>query len=305
MAGENTPVHCFHARFLLESRGLIADCDVRLGAEKEAFVEERDGIGLGIGWLGRRTLAAYAYVADLATLVILSVRELAKPGRQGRGEAFRVITRQILFTGVDALPVVSAIALMIGLIIITQAGTQLPKVGAGGQIGTIIVVVVIRELGPLLTAFIVVGRSGTAITTELGNMKVGQEVTALELMGISVARFIVMPRVVGMILSMICLTLYFDAVAVLGGFVVAKIKLTVPFSQFAHAITQSLSLTDVIVTATKGLVFGTAVAAICSHHGLSVRSSYTEVPQQTTRAMINSVTVCLVLDILITVAAYF
>lgn len=270
---------------------------------EEAEQEQRSS--LGIGWLGRQTIAAYTYVADLATLIVLSFRELAMPGRQGRGEAFRVITRQILFTGVDALPVVSAIALMIGLIIITQAGTQLPKVGAGDQIGTIIVVVVIRELGPLLTAFIVVGRSGTAITTELGNMKVGQEVTALELMGVSVARFIVMPRLVGMILAMVCLTFYFDAVAVLGGFVVAKVKLTVPFGQFAHAVTQSLSLTDVIVTATKGTVFGAAVASICSHHGLSVRSSYTEVPQQTTRAMINSVTVCLVLDILITVAAYF
>lgn len=267
--------------------------------------QQETGWGLGIGWLGRQAMAAYAYVADLATLVVLSLAELLARGRQGRGEAFRVITRQILFTGVDALPVVSAIALMIGLIIITQAGTQLPKVGAGDMVGNIIVVVVIRELGPLLTAFIVVGRSGTAIATELGNMKVGQEVTALELMGISVVRFIVMPRVVGMIMAMVCLTLYFDAVAVLGGFVVAKFKLTVPFTQFAQAITQSLSLTDMIVTATKGVVFGTAVAAICCHHGLSVRSSYTEVPQQTTRAMINSVTVCLILDILVTVGAYF
>lgn len=262
--------------------------------------------GLGpIAWVGRKAIEGYTYLVDLAALVVISLRELANPGRQGRGEAFRVITRQILFTGVDALPVVSAIALMIGLIIITQAGTQLPKVGAGDMVGNIIVVVVIRELGPLLTAFIVVGRSGTAITTELGNMKVGQEVTALELMGISVARFIVMPRLVGMILAMICLTLYFDAVAVLGGFVVAKAKLTVPFEQFAHAITQSLSLIDVFVTATKGALFGTAVAAICCHHGLSVQSSYTEVPQQTTRAMINSVTICLVLDIFVTVAAYF
>ena len=162
--------------------------------------------GLGpIAWVGRKAIEGYTYLVDLAALVVISLQELANPGRQGRGEAFRVITRQILFTGVDALPVVSAIALMIGLIIITQAGTQLPKVGAGDMVGNIIVVVVIRELGPLLTAFIVVGRSGTAITTELGNMKVGQEVTALELMGISVARFIVMPRLVGMILAMICL----------------------------------------------------------------------------------------------------
>ncbi|MBI4400737.1 MAG: ABC transporter permease [Nitrospirae bacterium] len=258
-----------------------------------------------VGWLGQKTIDGYTYLADLSALVVQSFRELVTPSRQGRGEAFRVIIRQILFTGVDALPVVSAIALMVGIIIITQAGTQLPRVGAGGLVGNIIVVVVIRELGPLLTAFIVVGRSGTAITTELGNMRVGQEVAALELMGIRVTRFIVMPRLVGMVLSMVCLTLYFDAVAVLGGFVVAKIKLTVPFAVFAQAVTQSLSFADVAVTAIKGVLFGTAVAAICSYHGLSVRSSYTEVPQQTTRAMINSVTICLLLDILVTVTVYF
>lgn len=258
-----------------------------------------------VGWLGRKTLAGYSYLAGLATLVFLAVWDLVAPTRQGRGEAARIIARQILFTGVDALPVVSAIALMLGIIIITQAGTQLPKVGAGGLVGTIIVVVVIRELGPLLTAFIVVGRSGTAITTELGNMRVGQEVTALELMGVRVTRFVVMPRLVGVILSMVCLTLYFDAVAVLGGFIVAKIKLTVPFEVFGQAIAESLSLEDVILTAVKSILFGTAIAAICCQHGLSVRTSSTEVPQQVTKAMINSVTVCLVMDILITVAVYF
>jgi phospholipid/cholesterol/gamma-HCH transport system permease protein len=255
--------------------------------------------------VGQRVLDAYGYVSNLAALVYGGFRELLSPGRHGRGESFRVIVRQILFTGVDALPVVSAIALMLGFIIITQAGTQLPRVGAGGLVGTIIVVVVIRELGPLVTAIIVVGRSGTAITTELGYMRVGREIEALELMGIRVMRFIVMPRMVGMILSMICLTLYFDAVAVLGGFLVARAKLTVPFDVFVEAITRSLSLTDLAVTVGKGALFGTAVAAICCHHGLSVGTSYTEVPQQTTKSMINSVTICLLLDILVTVTAYF
>jgi phospholipid/cholesterol/gamma-HCH transport system permease protein len=256
-------------------------------------------------WFGERAISAWHYVADLGWLVYLSFRELVLPGSKGRGEAFRVIARQILFTGVDALPVVSGIALMLGVIIITQAGTQLPKIGAGGMVGNLIVVVVIRELGPLLTAFIVVGRSGTAITTELGNMRVAREVTALELMGIRVTRFIVMPRMVGMVFSMICLTLYFDVVSVLGGFFVARAVLTVPFDAFADGITQSLSFVDVMITLSKGAIFGTAVAAICSHHGLSVKASYTEVPQQATRAMINSLTICLLLDIVLTVSAYF
>jgi len=263
------------------------------------------GAGAVLEWFGQKAIAAWTYGADLGGLVFLSLRDLVSPGRRGRGEAFRVIARQVLFSGVDALPVISGIALMLGIIIITQAGTQLPKIGAGGMVGNIIVVVVIRELGPLLTAFIVVGRSGTAITTELGNMRVAREVVALELMGIRVTRFIVMPRMVGMVLSMICLTLYFDVVSVLGGFFVARIVLTVPFDAFAQGITQSLSLVDALVTLSKGAMFGTAVAAICSYHGLSVRASYTEVPQQTTRAMINSLTICLLLDILITLAAYF
>nr|MBI3611797.1 ABC transporter permease [Nitrospirota bacterium] len=275
-----------------------------MGEATEVATADR-GPGAVIAWVGRTVMAWYAYVVDLMALVYLSLRELVNPVERVRRTASGVILRQILFTGVDALPVMSAIALMVGIIIITQAGTQLPKVGAGDQIGNIIVVTVIRELGPLLTMFIVVGRSGSAITTELGYMRVGQEITALELMGVQVTRFIVMPRMMGMIFSMICLTLYFDTVAVLGGFVVAKLKLTVPFAAFAKAVTQSLSVTDLVVTATKGVLFGMAVAAICCHHGLSVRSSFTEVPQQTTRAMINSLKICLVLDIVVTVTAYF
>ena len=262
-------------------------------------------VGTVLEWFGQKAIGGWTYFSDLGGLVYLSLRELLRPTRKGHGEAFRIISRQILFTGVDALPVISGIALMLGIIIITQAGTQLPKFGAGGLVGNIIVVVVIRELGPLLTAFIVVGRSGTAITTELGNMRVAREVVALELMGVRVTRFIVMPRMIGMVLSLICLTLYFDVVSVLGGFFVAKLVLTVPFDAFADGLSQSLSLVDIIVTLSKGVMFGIAVAAVCSYHGLSVQASYTEVPQQTTRAMINSLTICLVLDIVITLTAYF
>ncbi len=263
------------------------------------------GAESGVALLGQTVIGWFNYVADLIALIVLAFRDLVVMRREGRVATSGVVARQILFTGVDALPVMSAIALMIGVIVITQAGTQLPKVGAGAQIGTIIVVTVIRELGPLLTMFIVVGRSGSAITTELGYMSVRREIAALELMGVSVSRFIVMPRMIGMILSMICLTLYFDMVAVLGGFILARIKMTVPFAAFGTAVAKSLEVTDLVVTATKGTLFGAAVAAICCHHGLSVKESMTEIPQQTTRAMINCLKICLVLDIIVTAIAYF
>lgn len=255
-------------------------------------------------WVGARTLKGGAYLIDVVTLVVHAAYELATVWRRGRREALQVVSRQLLFTGVDALPVVSVIALMLGLIVITQAGTQLPLLGAATLIGNVVVVVVIRELGPLLTAFIVIWRSGTAITIELGNMRVAQEVTALELMGIPVMRFVVMPRLAGMALAMMCLTFYFDVVAVLGGFLVARLELVVPFAAFARSVVHTLSSLDVIVTAFKSVLFGTIVGAIGCYHGLAVGRSSTEVPQQTTKAMINSVTVCLLVDILVAFAVY-
>lgn len=262
------------------------------------------GSQLMVEWVGRKTIAGYAYLAALATFFTQAVLDLFLPTQQGRRETLRVLVRQILFTGVDALPVTTVIALLLGIIIVTQAGTQLPRLGAGGLVGSIIVVTVIRELGPLVTAFIVVGRSGTAIATELGIMSVTREVVALRLMGIPVSRFIVMPRMVGMVVSMLCLTLYFDVVAVFGGYLVADAQLTIPFSAFAESVTRALSTTDVVMTAIKGLGFGSAVAAVCCYHGLAVRSSYTEVPQQTTRAMINSFVLCLLIDVVVTVPLY-
>ena len=100
------------------------------------------------------------------------------------------------------------------------------------------------------------------------------------------------------------LTLYFDVVAVLGGYLIADAQLTIPFYAFVESITKALSTTDVLMTAIKGLSFGSAVAAICCYHGLAVRSSFTEVPQQTTRAMINSFVLCLLIDVVVTVPLY-
>jgi phospholipid/cholesterol/gamma-HCH transport system permease protein len=270
-------------------------------AESDAVHVSSHGM---IGWIGERAIAGYGYLASLATLSSQAFLDFVTPEHYGRRESFRIIARQILFTGVDALPVTSVIALLLGILIITQAGTQLPRLGAGGLVGTIIVVVVVRELGPLLTAFVVIGRSGTAIATELGNMSVNRELVALRLMGIPVSRFVVMPRMAGMIMSMICLTLYFDVVAIGGGYLVANVQLAVPFYAFADGILHALSLTDVLLTAVKGTTFGAAVASVCCHHGLSVRSSFTEVPQQTTKAMINSLVLCLLLDVCITIPVY-
>ena len=257
-----------------------------------------------IAWTGRKTVEGVAYAADILFLGFLAFKELFSPARRGRGGVSGSIVRQILFTGVDALPVVGALALMLGLIVIIQAGLTLPQVGAEELLANIVVVALVRELGPLLTAFIVVWRSGTAMCIELGNMKVGQEIDALEAMGVNVVHFLVMPRMVGAIVALICLTVYFDLMAVIGGFLLAKVALTIPFVGYVEGIEKALSVADIVITVVKSALFGLTIVAICCHHGLSVVSDTTEVPQQTSRAMLNTVVACLVLDIIVSIWFY-
>ncbi len=257
-----------------------------------------------IAWTGKKAVEGAAYAVDILALSYLSFREAFSRAPHGQAESRRAIGRQVLFTGVDALPVVGALALMLGIIIIIQAGVTLPQLGAGEYLARIVVVAVVRELGPLVTAFIVIWRSGTAMCTEIGNMRVGQEIAALEAMGIQLVRFLVMPRMIGAIAALICLTVYFDVVAIFGGFLVAKIKLTIPFAVYVEEIEKTLSVADVLITVIKSALFGMAIAVICCHHGLEVGESVTEVPQQNSRAMLNTVAACLLVDIFVSVAFY-
>jgi phospholipid/cholesterol/gamma-HCH transport system permease protein len=107
-----------------------------------------------------------------------------------------------------------------------------------------------------------------------------------------------------MIVAMVCLTIYFDFIAIVGGFLVAKIHLTIPIQVYLEEIEEALSASDVLITIIKSILFGITIAVICCHHGLSVVGSPTEVPQQTTRAMLNTVTACLILDIIVSVGFY-
>jgi phospholipid/cholesterol/gamma-HCH transport system permease protein len=257
-----------------------------------------------VGWFGEKILNALNYLADLYSLVHRSIISLPLIKKHDRQVAVQVILRQIIFTGIDAIPVISSIALMLGAIVIIQSVTQLPKVGGDEFIGKILVLVVIRELGPILTVFVVIGRSGSAIPTELGNMKINSEIEALEVMGIDLIRYIVMPRILGFVVSTVALVIYFDVVAIIGGFFISKMSITTYFLDFLIIIIKSLTFTDISISAVKGMVFGLTVAVVGCYHGLSVQRSITEVPQQTTKAIINSIIICFILNSLITIIGY-
>jgi len=219
--------------------------------------------------------------------------------------SLNVLSKQVIFTGVDALPIIALVSLVIGGISIIQSLTYLPRFGGESFIGTILVTVIVRELGPLLTGFIVIGRSGTAITTEIGNMVVSHEIEALESMGIDPIRYVAIPRIFGVTASLVSLNVYFNVFAILGGFLVSKLIIVTSISVFLQKIIQSMNASDVSVNLIKGFVFGILISLICTFKGFSVKISSTEVPQKTTQAVVNAITAIFLANGLVTFIYYF
>jgi phospholipid/cholesterol/gamma-HCH transport system permease protein len=267
----------------------------------EVLSQEPTEILEAVGGWARERLSVFL---DLSTLLYLTFKELISERKKGFPLVFEITLRQIYFTGVQALKVVSLVSLTLGTIVIVQSGSQMELLGGVPFIITILVLVVIRELGPLLTAFIVIGRSGTAITTELGNMIVAHELDAIQAMGINPIYFIVAPRIIGVTIAVICLTLYFNVVALLGGFIVSKLILTTTLRVFLRELMASLKATDLVFGILKSVVFGLLIALTCTYHGLTVRYSSIEVPQVATRGVVSAILFCFISNALLTLLFY-
>jgi phospholipid/cholesterol/gamma-HCH transport system permease protein len=250
-------------------------------------------------WAGRKA-RDYSYALGFFFLVL---RETALFMRR-RQVAFRVLVLQILFTGVEALSVVSLVALSIGAVIIVEGGTILPRFGQTSLMYTILIVVITRELGPILTAFIIIARSGTAIATELGNMVVSHEVEAYVSVGISPISYLVVPRVLGVTISMIALTIYFNFFGLFGSYLVSQLVKPVPVVEYFRALLRAFQARDLISTLVKAGVFGVIVSVVATFQGFKVGSSVTEIPRAAIKAVGQGFVLCFLADALITLISY-
>ena len=217
-----------------------------------------------------------------------------------------VLARQVLFTGVEAVRFMVLIALLVGVSIVVQVQLLLSRVGQSELLGPILVAVVIRELGPLLTNFVVIGRSGAAITTELGNMKVNGEIRLLDAQGLDPFTYLVLPRVTGMMISVFSLTVVFVVVAFVSGYVSGVLMgaNTGTPGLFALSVMGAVTPADVFSLLAKTLIPGLLTGAICCSEGLGVGAAVTEVPQATTRGLVRSVGALFLVSALISLLFY-
>lgn len=256
-----------------------------------------------IAALGRRVRQFLFLVGNLTWLLGRSLRALFELDARRLSVVLEQTLQQVRFTGVHAWPLVLAAGFGLGAITIIQAYTQLSSM-AERYLGSLLVVIVIRELGPLAAAVLVIGRSGTAIAADLGAMRVNQEVAALEAFGVDPFQYLLLPRLLGVTFSLFALLVMFDAAALLGGYAVAGQRFGMPVSTFLHAITDSLQNMDLALALTKGVLFGLSVGLVSCYSGLAIQRSQTEIPQAVTRSVVLSLSAVLIIDSLIAALVY-
>lgn len=258
-----------------------------------------------VGGIGRFFVDQARAVSYLAAVVAAVLWVAVRP-RHWPKTVRNVLARQILFTGVEATRFIALISLLVGVSIVVQVQVLLTRVGQSELLGPILVAVIVRELGPLLTNFVVIGRSGAAITTELGNMKVNGEIRLLDAQGLDPFTYLVLPRVLGMMISVFCLTVVFIVVAFASGFasgVLMGANTGTPW-MFMNSVMGALTPADVFSLLAKTMIPGLLTGAICCTEGMSIQGAVTEVPQATTRGLVRSVGALFVVSALVSVLIY-
>lgn len=253
--------------------------------------------------LGREAIDAYGEWRAALRLLVLAVVAGFSSGRSARRTVHRVTLAQIVFTGAEGLPFITATALVIGATLMLQMRVAAP--GMPGEIvGKVLVTLLLRELAPLVTAVIIASRSGTAIATEIGNMKASLEMLGLSSMGIDPARYVVLPRLMAVVTSVLVLMVYFGVLSLLGASTLAVFFGTPDLSAIRAGLADALGPPDLLLFAVKGGGCGVVVALICCHYGLQVKSSITEVPLMTGKAVIRAVLGCVLYSFIVTLAFY-
>lgn len=248
------------------------------------------------------TLQRQRHVASVVATVIAVACRASSWSRPTRN----VLARQILFTGVDSVRFVSMIALLVGLSVVLQAQVWLSRFGHSALIGPLLVSIIIREVSPLLIHFVVIGRSGTAISSELATMRVAGEIRLLDGLGLDPLVYLVMPRVIGVAVSVFCLTILFIVISLASGYVgglLVGLNMGAP-TVFLDSVFAAIRPTDLLNVLAKTCIPGLLTGTICCIEGMGVGDAMTEVPQAATRGVMRSVAAMLVVLTLVSIITY-
>jgi phospholipid/cholesterol/gamma-HCH transport system permease protein len=257
-------------------------------------------------FVGRVVLGFLETTRGLGSFALITLATAVTKFGTSRAVIAPLIRRQIFQSGLRLLPMVAFLGLALGFVIIGQTVVLLNQVGAHEFAGPVMVAVVVRELGPLVTALIVLARTGTAAVIELGTSRATGEVEALESLAIDPIHLLVVPRVIGLAVSIFALTIYLILIALVSGYLFIMIQ-EVPLTPGAYVdqIASALTWQDFVLVGLKTLSFGAIIAIVTCYQGLALPLRLEEVGAATSRAVVSSTIICVVIDALFIILFLF
>jgi len=248
-------------------------------------------------FIGSQIFYFLRIIGEVLTLLwetILSCREIPRNSPS--------IFAQMAIIGYQSLPVASVMAFFVGMVIALQTGVELAKYGSQDIIGSIVGLSMVRELGPVMTSFLVAGRAGSAMAAEIGVMKVYEEIDALKTLEIDPVRYLVMPRLIAALVCVPVLTLYADCVGIAGGAIISNLhpRLFISYSTYTDSLRLALKFSEISVGLFKSFIFGGIIAIICCYVGLRTKGGPRGIGISTTKSVVLSFLMILVADYFLT-----
>lgn len=241
----------------------------------------------------------------MSVLIVETLTWLIVAPLRGKGLRVRSTVEQFVEFGVRSLPIVGLICFLIGVILALQSSYTLDKWGANRFIAVLVAVSAIRELAPLMTAVLITGRSGSAITAEIGTMKVGEEIDALDVMGLNPVKFLVVPKFLAMITAVPCVTVIAMFIMISGGFAAGVVIVGVDPATYIEMTVNSLAEKDLVIGLTKSFFFGVTICWVGIYRGFQVEGGAEGVGRKTTSSVVTSIFLIIIVDLVFTVLFYF
>ncbi len=246
--------------------------------------------------LGAGLLSFFEHLHGFIELIGRLIQDLGRFIRRPNMGPWREISANIYHSGFQALGITALVGFLIGVVLSFLSAQQLRQFGGDIYLVDILGMSVVRELGPLLAAILVAGRSGSSITAQLGVMRVNEELDAMLVMGISHGFRLIMPKVVALAIAMPLLVVWTDAMALLGGAASAKLELGLSFRYFLQKLPDAVPLVNYTIGLLKGMTFGMLIALVSCHFGLRIQPNTESLGRGTTTSVVTSITVVILAD---------
>lgn len=251
--------------------------------------------------LGGRLLRMVDHFRALTRLVGQLLLDLVRLVRRPQQGPWRDFSGHLYHIGATALPITALVGFLIGVVLAYLISQQLKQFGADAFIVNILGISLIRELGPVLAAILIAGRSGSAITAQIGVMRVTEELDAMRVMGIAKGFRLVMPRALALAIVMPLISVWTTLAALLGGMLAAQAAMGITSAFFINALPQAVEVANLTLATSKSVVFGLLIALIGCHFGLRVKPNTESLGQGTTASVVTSITVVILVDALFAV----